>query len=77
MTETHGSGRLDQIRRIADPVKRAREAVAFTVDAESQAKEGRAIRDEALRIMKSAGISIPEISRSTGVNAATVKVVTR
>lgn len=68
---------LDDIRKVKDPAERARLAVEFTAYAEARAKAGRDVRDAALRDLKAAGVSIPEVARRTGVNVNTVKVVVR
>lgn len=68
---------LDQITAIEDPSERATAAVGFVAYAEARAREGRAIRDAALRACKERGMSKPQIAARTGVNIATVKAVLR
>jgi hypothetical protein len=68
---------LDKIKRTKDPAERAREAVAFIARAEAQAKQGRDLRDDAIREMRATGTLIREIVERTGVNVHTVKAVLR
>lgn len=68
---------LEEIERIEDPAEQARAAVEFTAYAEHRARQGRAIRDQALRELQRRGVSKPKISAATGVNIATVKAVLR
>lgn len=68
---------LEEIGKVRDHAERARQAVTFTTYAETSAREGRAVRDQALRDLKDAKVSIPKIAEQTGVNIATVKAVLR
>jgi hypothetical protein len=68
---------IDEIRTMPDPVARAREAVEFIGYAEARARQGRAVRDDAIRDCRAAGMTIPGIAEQTGVNVATVKAVLR
>lgn len=68
---------LDNIRAITDPTERTRAAITYIDQRETEAREGRHIRDNAIRELKRDGVSIPQIAERTGVNIATVKAVVR
>lgn len=68
---------LAAIRAITDPTERTRAATTYIDERENEAREGRHIRDNAIRELKRGGVSIPQIAERTGVNIATVKAVVR
>ena len=62
---------------VADATSRARKAVEDIAAAEAWAKRDRGLRDAALRDLRDAGLTIPEIAKATGVNVHTVRLALR
>lgn len=68
---------LDDIAALSDLTRQALEAGTFVAYAESRAKAGRALRDNAIRGLRRQGLTVPAIAAACGVSTATVKQLIR
>ena len=67
----------DAASRIDDATNRARKAVEDIATAEAWAKRDRDVRDDALRDLKTAGLTVPAIAEATGINIHTIRLALR
>ena len=68
---------LEEIEKIADPAERARAASEFIDYTVQRRRQGIDVRDAAIRDLRAAKVTIPDIAEQTGVNVNTVKAVLR
>lgn len=68
---------LEQVKALEDPTQRACEAIRLAHYAEARAKEARVTRDDAIRAMRAAGMSMTEVAAATGLSVHTVKLIFR